>query len=115
MREEVAPPRPLRHEGAPPTGSEELFYFGVGLNYEVFVRLPEAVASYDLALSYPVTRPAAFKNLAARKTHCLMMMGRPGDAVEFLDTMAAKAPTPRVAEQLRGLRETIRRREALKK
>lgn len=108
----VAPPRALRHLGTPPTGSEELFYFSVGLNYEVFMHLPEALASYDLALGYPIQRVAALRNLAARKTHCLVMMGRKREAAEFLETMITRAPDSLTGEQLRRLRETVLQMES---
>ncbi|UCG50805.1 MAG: glycosyltransferase family 39 protein [Candidatus Latescibacterota bacterium] len=110
-REEVAPPRPLRHRHSSTTGSEELFYFNLGINYEIFLRLPEAIASYDLAFRYGVGRPTTFKNLVLRKTHCLMMLGRVEEAVGYLQTMIPKAPTPGVREHLQKIRDAIRRGE----
>ncbi len=111
MRDRVAPPPPLRGSN-PPTGSEELFYYSMGLNYEVFMRLPEAIASYDMAFRYPVTRPAAFKNLVLRKTQCLLNMGQVPEAFEYLASMIPQAPTPAVREQFIRLDSVIRRRTA---
>jgi 4-amino-4-deoxy-L-arabinose transferase-like glycosyltransferase len=106
-RKEVAPPRKLRHEGLPPTGSEELFYFNVGLNYEVFLYLNGAIAAYDMAFLYPIDRPSSYKNLVLRKTLCLMILERREEALGFLEKMAAKAPTPGVRAQLRDLRHAL--------
>jgi len=108
-RDRVAPP-PLLRGSNPPTGSEELFYYSMGLNYEVFMRLPEAIASYDMAFRYPVIRPSAFKNLVMRKTQCLLSMGEVSEALEYLASMIPRAPTPAVREQFIQLNSVIRRR-----
>ena len=108
-RQGVSPPRRLRHGRATPTGSEELFYYNVGLNYEVFLYLDRAIAAYDMAFLYPVDRPASFKNLVLRKTHCLLLMERGQEAVAYLDFMIGKSPTPGVRRQLQDLRDAIGR------
>jgi hypothetical protein len=107
MRRDVAPPRPLRHQGGPKTGSEELFYYSMGINYEVFGRLPQAVACYDMAFRYPVTRSASYKNLVMRKTQCLMTMGQVDQAVDYISSMIAGAPTREVREHLQQVRSRI--------
>ena len=106
-RRGVAPPRRLRHERGTPTGSEELFYYNVGLNYEVFLYLDGAIAAYDLAFLYPIDRSASFKNLVLRKTHCLLLMERGQEAAAYLDSMIGKAPTPGVRRQLQDLRNAL--------
>jgi hypothetical protein len=82
----------------------------MGVNYEVFGRLPYAIACYDLAFRYPVTRPASYKNLVLRKAQCLMTMGRTGDAVKYLTTMIDRAPTPAIRNHLKQAQNAIRRR-----
>jgi hypothetical protein len=106
-RRGVAPPRRLRHERGTPTGSEELFYYNVGLNYEVFLYLDGAIAAYDLAFLYPIDRPSSFKNLVLRKAHCLLLMERGQEAVAYLDSMIGKAPTRGVRRQLQDLRDAL--------
>jgi 4-amino-4-deoxy-L-arabinose transferase-like glycosyltransferase len=107
-RKAVAGPRRLRPEGPTPTGSEEFFYYNLGLNYEVFLYLDGAIAAYDLAFLYPIERPSSFKNLVLRKAHCLLRMQRADEAKAYLGSMIEKAPTPLVREQLRTLRDAIR-------
>lgn len=106
-RASVAPPRLLRHGRASPTGSEEFFYYNLGINYEVFLRLQEAADSYKLAFHYPVTRPASYMNLAFRRSRCLASMGRHDEAVEFLDAVITKAPTPAVRDVLQRVRDVM--------
>lgn len=106
-REGVAEPRLLRRGRYPATGSEELFYYNLGLNYEVFMYLDGAITTYDTAFLFPIDRPSAFKNLVLRKTHCLLLMKRSREAVESLDTMIPKAPTAGVRDQLQTLRNAI--------
>jgi hypothetical protein len=106
-RQGVAPPRLLRPGRYAATGSEELFYYNVGLNYEVFLFMEGAIAAYDMAFLYPIDRPTAFQNLVLRKTHCLMLMKRVPEAVEYLDTMIPRAPTRGVRETLKNLRDAI--------
>jgi len=108
-RKGVAPPRRLRPAGFPPTGSEELFYYNVGLNYEVFLYLEGAIAAYDMAFLYPVDRPSSYKNLVMRKTQCLLILNRREEAVAYLDKMITKAPTQGVRTQLQNLRDSIAR------
>jgi 4-amino-4-deoxy-L-arabinose transferase-like glycosyltransferase len=111
-RDVVAPPMPLRTVGKAFTGSEELYYNSVGLNYEVFTFLPEAIASYDMAFRYPVTRPASFKNLVLRKTRCLLALDELAAAVDYLDVMIPQSPTPPIRDQLIKLNNVIKQRIA---
>jgi hypothetical protein len=111
-RDGVAPPRPLRFAGKGFTGSEELFYHSLGLNYEVFSFLPEAIASYDMAFRYPITRPASFKNLVLRKTQCLLVLDQLAAAVEYLDIMIPRSPTEEIRDQLVKLNNIIKQRIA---
>ncbi len=106
-REGVAPPRLLGRGRYAATGSEELYYFSVGLNYEVFLFLEGAIAAYDMAFLFPIDRPSAFNNLVLRKTHCLLLMKRSSEAVQYLDTMIPKAPTREVRQTLKSLRDVI--------
>jgi tetratricopeptide (TPR) repeat protein len=106
-RRVVAPPRLLRHGRNSPTGSEELFYYNLGINYEVFLRLQEAADSYEMAFRYPVTDPASYVNLALRRSQCLASMGRHDEAIEFLDAILPRAPTPAVRDVLQRVRNVI--------
>ena len=108
-REGVAPPPRLHPAGFPPTGAEELFYFNVGLNYEVFLYMEGAIAAYDMAFLYPVDRPSSYKNLVMRKTQCLLVLDRREEALGYLDKMITKAPTRGVRTQLQNLRDAIAR------
>jgi hypothetical protein len=96
----LAPLPRVRIDSEVATGSEDLFYFEMGLACEAFGHLPEAIASYDLAFSYGTQRPAVFQNLVLRKVNCLLVQGRRQAAAVFLEAAIAHAPTATVREQL---------------
>jgi 4-amino-4-deoxy-L-arabinose transferase-like glycosyltransferase len=110
-RRRVAPPAPLPSGGGTATGSEATFYYNVGLNYEVFSFLPEAIASYDIAVRYAGGQPTAYKNAVLRKTQCLVTMGDTAAAVKYLDATIPRAPNPSVRRQLETLRARIVQRQ----
>jgi hypothetical protein len=104
-RGQVRPPPVLRHEGTMYSGSEELFYKNLGVNYEVFQYYREALAAYELAFEYPIVRPDVLNLLVIRKTLCLVALGRDREAVEYLAVMSDRVP-PETGEkfsQMRGM------------
>jgi 4-amino-4-deoxy-L-arabinose transferase-like glycosyltransferase len=106
-RRRVAPPALPRTGGGAGTGSEATFYYNMGLNYEVFSFLTEAIASYEIAVRYAGGQPTAYKNSVLRKTQCLITMGDTAGALKYLDATIPRAPDPAVREQLERLRARI--------
>lgn len=87
--------------------AEEFFYENLGLNYETFGYLEEALTSYELAFQYPIVKPAMHKNLVLGRTRCLMALGRSEEAVEFLRQAVESAPTRNAREFYRRARRQI--------
>jgi len=109
-RTAMAPLPPIRIDQGIPTGSEELFYFEMGMIFETFQQLPEAISSYDLAFRYPTRRPTVFKNLVVRKANCMLNLGDRRGAMDFLDEMTEQAPTPALRAQLEVVHDAVRKR-----
>lgn len=103
----VQGPPSLRHTSQKLTGSEELFYIDLGLNYEVFKYYKEALASYELAFRYPIIRPGVYNSLVLETIRCLLALDRVNEAAEFLQAAAAQAPTHASRNQFLSLRQQI--------
>ncbi|UCF05019.1 MAG: glycosyltransferase family 39 protein [bacterium] len=95
-RKKAVGPRALRHTRGMATGSEELFYYNLGANYEAFGRFREAVKSYEFGFSYPIFRPVSYEKLVRGKTRSLIGMRKPKEAADFLQEAAAGAPTAQI-------------------
>ncbi len=106
-RDAVQPPRPLVGVSEAGSGGEDLFYKNLGVNYEVFGHYEEALASYDLAFRYPIIRTEVRNLLVVRKTLCLLALGRPQEAADFLSTAVSEARTPAAREYFSRMRRQI--------
>jgi hypothetical protein len=103
----VPPPPELRRERPARSGSEELYYYNLGLNYEMFLHLFQAITAYEYGLTQVRIRPRVYRNLSLAKTRCLLMLQKPAEAARFLEEAAANAPSPATARDFRQLRASI--------
>ncbi len=94
-REVVSGPLPVNMDQGTSTGSEELFYFELGVIYEAAGHASEAIESYNLAVRYPFLRETTFKNIVLRRTACTLAYGQPQAAKEYLLAVSRLAPTER--------------------
>jgi 4-amino-4-deoxy-L-arabinose transferase-like glycosyltransferase len=106
QRGSVEGPIPLSPVPGAPTPPVDQFYFNLGLNYQFFGYLEEAVASYEHGLRSPPADPEMYERLVTGITWCL---GRRdlGRAAEFAGRAAEAAPTEPVRDRLRRLRDRI--------
>ncbi|MBN2071945.1 MAG: glycosyltransferase family 39 protein [Candidatus Krumholzibacteriota bacterium] len=107
-RKEIEFPSLLSLSGDLATGSEELFYLDLGLNYEAFGYYRQAIASYQLAFNFPVVRSSSYNSLILGMTRCLLATHSPEKAVELLEEAETAAPDQRSKDSFRRLRERIR-------
>ena len=98
-------PYPLKTSSQ--TSTETLFYNNLGINYESFGFLVEAISCYDLALAFETSRPSWYTTIVIEKTRCLMALGRKDEAISFVRTAAEHAPAPEVREHILRLSRSI--------
>jgi 4-amino-4-deoxy-L-arabinose transferase-like glycosyltransferase len=111
-RRPVQGPVALRPASSQETGEETFFYYNLGLNYEAFGFLNEAVSSYSQALQYKRWRPRAYGSLVLAMTRCLFALGRPEDAARFADASSAKAPYAEDRDMILQMRQRLASRPA---
>jgi 4-amino-4-deoxy-L-arabinose transferase-like glycosyltransferase len=88
-REDVPGPVPLVSRGTL-AGEESVFYYSMGLNYEAFGLFPQALAAYNLGLSYPLKLGLIY-NLSVGAARCLVRLNRKPEAVQLLERAEAAA------------------------
>ena len=100
--------------GAPPvlgagpqSGGEGYFYYNLGLNYEVFGFVAEALPVYLEGLRSAAVDPVSATGCAERAAGLLERVGRAADAGALLESAASQAPRPADAARLRALRSRI--------
>jgi 4-amino-4-deoxy-L-arabinose transferase-like glycosyltransferase len=109
-RPAVQGPAPLDSTLTRLPGGTGYFYYNLGLNYEAFHYVDAALAAYRIAFGYPIRRPGLFGNLGLGVTRCLLAMGRPDDALAFLDRAAPRAPSAGERALLVRMRAQVARR-----
>jgi hypothetical protein len=106
IRTNVVPPRRIVHDDRMLTGGEGRFYLTIGLNYEVYSHVPEAIQSYEYALEY-AKKPGLFTALVMRKTSCLLKMRKFSEVLEFLRFAVRNAPDDASRAQFMEMRESL--------
>ena len=86
------------------SGGESFFYYNLGLNYESFGYLNQALAAYLDALRPTSIEADTYASTAARLAGVLVKQGRAPAAEAFLRQAVAHAPTPAAAATLERLR-----------
>jgi 4-amino-4-deoxy-L-arabinose transferase-like glycosyltransferase len=99
-RRGIPPPDSTIATSAPVTGAEGFHYYNLGLNCEAFGFVPEAQASYLLALRFGGSEPVTYVIAGVRLAQSLWGQGRRGAALALLRECQARAPGPREATQL---------------
>ncbi|MBN2185304.1 MAG: glycosyltransferase family 39 protein [Candidatus Krumholzibacteriota bacterium] len=107
-RRDVDFPSLLKEAGSGPSGSEELFYLDLGLNYEAFNFYRQAIASFQLAFEFPVIRTASYNSLILGMTRSLIALDKPEKAVELLEEAGRSAPARSSRESFKKLGQRIR-------
>jgi 4-amino-4-deoxy-L-arabinose transferase-like glycosyltransferase len=104
-RTDVPGPRPLAPTEKP-IGEESVFYYSMGLNYEAFGFFDDALECYGMGLGYPM-KLGLVVDLSTGAARCLLRLGRKDEAIQLLDTAAAKATRAEDRAILRGYRERL--------
>ncbi len=102
-----SPGAPPMLGAGPPSGGEAYFYYNLGLNYELFGFVAEALPVYLEGLRSAATDPVSATGCAERAAGLLERVGRAADAGVLLERAALQAPRPADAARLRTLRSRI--------
>lgn len=105
-RGEPGGPPVLRQDRGRLSGSEDLFYWGLAVNYQAFGYLEQAVRAYGRALEAPLYEPVMYQRIVTGMTSCILQRS-PSAATEFLTRAADQSPTPEIRAALMELRERI--------
>ncbi len=95
--------------GRRPTGSEELFYLDLGLNYQTFDFHRQAIASFQLAFKFPVIRITSYNSLILGMTRSYLALDQPEKAVGLLEEAGRNAPSGNSREIFKRIGQKIRR------
>jgi 4-amino-4-deoxy-L-arabinose transferase-like glycosyltransferase len=100
-------PVPTLAPDTEPSGGEAFFFYNLGLNYEVFGFVSEAIRAYAQSLQFITLEPQVHVKAALRMAGCLARQGKAAEAAALLDQVAARAPSPGDAAPLHQMRARI--------
>jgi hypothetical protein len=102
-----SPGTPALLAPGPPNGGEAYFYYNLGLNYELFGFVTEALPVYLEGMRSAAGDPGSATSCAERAAGILERVGRAADAGALLERAASQASRPADATRLRALRSRI--------
>lgn len=106
-RKPIIPPRDLEGLGSHLSGEEVFHFFSLGLNYETFGFVEEALTAYELGLQYPSPRSVIRHDLVVSAVRCLVALGRPEEAFAVVDGAIDSFSEPAYRSELEGLRKNL--------
>jgi hypothetical protein len=80
----------------------------MGVNYEAFGHLREAITSYEMALPFTTGDSEVYREVAYGMVRCLTMSGDAEGALAFIDYMKGQAPTRDDASFVDNLKSGVR-------
>jgi tetratricopeptide (TPR) repeat protein len=89
------------------SGGEAYFLCNLGLNYQVFGFLQQALAVYERGLGFAATEPGPAAACAERAALVLARLGRKQDALHLLAQAASQAPRPLEAARMRAMSDRL--------
>ena len=102
-----SPGAPAMLAAGSPSGGEAFFYYNLGLNYELFGCVADALPIYIEGMRAADADPVSATVCAERAAGILEKVGRAVDAGALLEQAASQAPRPADAARLRALRSRI--------